>query len=99
MATAYIKVLKDVDNNTIYPQSTTSAVLNAAGESLDTIHSKFVSAKDPVAVEDVDTTYESTSNRVEVINADSTNTTYPTAKAVYDYVVAALQNIEGISKK
>lgn len=97
MATAYIKVLKDVDNNTIYPQSTTSAVLNAAGETLDTIHSKFVSAKDPVAVEDIDTIYESTSNRVEIVNADSTNTTYPTAKAVHDFVTAALENIEGMS--
>lgn len=35
---AYIKRLKDIDNNTIYPQTVTSAVLNSENKNLDEIH-------------------------------------------------------------
>lgn len=85
MATAYIKKLKDANDNTIYPQSTTSAVVDSDGVNLDVIHSKFITAKDASEVEDVDTSYETVANRVTEINADATNTTYPTAAAVYNF--------------
>lgn len=85
MATAYIKKLKDANDNTIYPQSTTSAVVDSDGVNLDVIHSKFITAKDASEVEDVDTSYETVVNRVTEINADATNTTYPTAAAVYNF--------------
>lgn len=85
MATAYIKKLKDANDNTIYPQSTTSAVVDSDGVNLDVIHSKFIIAKDAGEIEDVDTSYETIANRVITINADATNTTYPTAAAVYNF--------------
>ena len=89
MAMAYIKKLKDANDNTIYPQSTTSAVVNADGINLDSIHSTFVRS---AQIEDIETgnigIYELQGNKVTTVDAASTDTQYPTAKAVYDYGLA-----------
>ena len=42
---AKIKTLKDYEQNTIYPVSTTAAIVNKEGINLDSIHSTFITAK------------------------------------------------------
>lgn len=86
---AKIKTLKDYEQNIIYPVSTTQAVVNADGVNLDSIHSTFVRTKQ---IEDIETgnigIYELQGNKVTTVDAASTDTQYPTAKAVYDYGLA-----------
>ena len=86
---AKIKTLKDYDQNIIYPVSTTQAVVDAEGRTLDSIHASFVSAEN---VEKVETgninIYEDVKNKVTTVDAASTDIQYPTAKAVYDYGLA-----------
>lgn len=81
---AQIKTLKDFEQNIIYPVSTTQAVVDADGVNLDTLHTAFVRAK---KIEDVETGNlsipETINNKVTSIDAASTDTQYPTAKAVY----------------
>ena len=90
MATAYVKKLKDVEQNTIYPVSTTAAIVNKEGVNLDSIHSTFVTAKH---IENIETgnliACETINNKVTSINAASTDVQYPTAKAVYTALNAA----------
>lgn len=84
---AFIKVLKDSNDNTIYPQSLTSAVIDSNGNSLDTIHQQFVMATAvETEIEDVDTSFENVANKVTSVSADSTDIEYPSAKAVYTVV-------------
>lgn len=84
---AFIKVLKDSNDNTIYPQSLTSAVIDSKGNSLDTIHQQFVMATAvETEIEDIDTSFENVANKVTSISADSTDIEYPSAKAVYTAV-------------
>ena len=89
MATAYIKKLKDVNNNTVYPQSTTAAVVDSEGINLDAIHSKFITSQ---FIEGIETgnlgLYETIGNKTVTIDAASTDIEYPTARAVYDYGLA-----------
>lgn len=86
---AYIKKLKDKDNNTIYPQSITSAVMDSEGVSLDAIHSTFVTSESVTEVNPGGITVcESVANKTAEIDANSTDIEYPTAKAVYEYGLA-----------
>lgn len=83
---AKIKTLKDYNDEIIYPQSTTRAIVNAEGVNLDTLHSKFVMMEQISEIEDIDTEYESIANKTTIINNASTDTQYPSAKAVYDFI-------------
>ena len=49
-------------------------------------YGKIQDNKDLVTKEYVDNNYQSTENRITEITSGSTNTQYPSAKAVYDYV-------------
>ncbi len=83
---AKIKTLKDYNDEIIYPQSTTRAIVNAEGVNLDTLHSKFVMMEQISEIEDIDNNYENTLNKVTVIDNTSTDEKYPSAKAVYNFI-------------
>ena len=85
---AYIKKLKDINNDTVYPQSVTAAVTNADGISLDVLHQSFVKSDSVKDVEDVAIGCENLANKVITINENSTDAQYPSAKAVYDAILA-----------
>ena len=85
---AQIQTLKDYDNNIIYPQSITKAIVNTDGINLDTIHQSFISSAAIERVEELNIEHESTLNKVLSINNYSTDVQYPSAKAVYDLVLA-----------
>ena len=95
MSMAYIKKLKDIDNNTIYPQSITSAVVDKNGVTLEDLHYSFVKASNGEDIEDIDRHYESVSNKVVAINSSSTDSQYPSARAVYEAILA--NKTEGLS--
>jgi hypothetical protein len=95
MPIAYVKKLKDIDNNTIYPQSITSAVVDKNGVTLDDLHHSFVRTSSVENIEDVDQQYESMSNKVITVNESSTDSQYPSAKAVYEAILA--NKSEGLS--
>lgn len=82
---AYIKTLKDSNDNTIYPQSLTSAVVDIEGNNLETIHRQFITATAlETEIEDVNIKFESSANKTTVLSEESTDIQYPSAKAVYD---------------
>ena len=85
---AKIKTLKDYNNETIYPQSTTKAIVDANGINLDTLHSKFVMMDQITEIEDIGSEYENTLNKVTTIDNTVTDVQYPSAKAVYDFGMA-----------
>lgn len=85
---AKIKTLKDYNDEIIYPQSTTRAIVNAEGINLDTLHSKFVMTEQITNIEDIDERYETQNNKVTIVNNTSTDEKYPSAKAVYDAIIA-----------
>ena len=82
---AKIKTLKDYNDEIIYPQSTTRAIVNAEGVNLDTLHSKFVMTEQVTEIEEVDDYYEIRNNKITTINSTSNDENYPSAKAVYDF--------------
>lgn len=51
---AKIKTLKDYNDEIIYPQSTTRAIVDSNGINLDTLHSKFVMMDQITEIEDID---------------------------------------------
>ena len=84
---AFIKTLKDSNNNTIYPQSLTSAVVDFEGNSLETIHRQFITATGmETEIEDINIGFERVDNKIKNISELATDEQYPSAKAVYDYV-------------
>ena len=85
---AEIKTLKDYADNIIYPQSITKAIVDANGVDLDALHQTFISSAAIEDVENLDIEHESTSNKVLSINNNSTDVQYPSAKAVYDLMLA-----------
>ena len=85
---AQIKTLKDYEDNVIYPQSITKAIVDANGVDLDTLHQTFVSSAAIEDVENLNIEHESASNTVLSINNNSTDVQYPSAKAVYDLMLA-----------
>lgn len=85
---AKIKVLKDKDDIIIYPQTSTAAVLDSNGNSVDTIVQKYVHADQLNEIEDINLDYEQKANKVAEVNSASTDTQYPSAKAVYNAILA-----------
>lgn len=85
---AKIKVLKDKDDIIIYPQTSTAAVLDNNGNSVDTIIQKYVHADQLNEIEDINLDYEQKANKVTEVNSASTDTQYPSAKAVYNAILA-----------
>ena len=85
---AEIKALKDYNNETIYPQSVTQAILDAEGNNLDAIHGKFITSSKIEDIGTLDVEHEITSNKIVNIDNASTDVQYPSAKAVYDFVLA-----------
>jgi len=91
---AYIKKLKDIDNNTIYPQTHTNAVYNARGEQLQSWLDRYLTAETDDTVDEISTDFEIQSNKVAIINESSTDAQYPSAKATYDLVINKLSNLD-----
>jgi microcystin-dependent protein len=85
---AEIRTLKDYDDNIIYPQSITNAIVNAEGVSLETINQSFISSIALEEAEEIKIEYENIINKVLTINNRSTDEEYPSAKAVYDLMLA-----------
>lgn len=85
---AFIKTLKDADKNIIYPQTHIEAVYDSNNVNLEEIHKKFVSAANGSEIENVQNNYESINNKTNIINESSTEIQYPSAKAVYDTILA-----------
>lgn len=85
---AKIKILKDNEQNTVYPQSVTQAIVDANGVNLDTILHNTVMTDAEEDVADIIVGYEDINNKVTEINEESTDLQYPSAKAVHDFVVS-----------
>ena len=85
---AFIKTLKDADKNIIYPQTHIEAVYDSNNVNLEEIHKKFVSAADGSGIEGIQNNYENVNNKTNIINENSTEIQYPSAKAVYDTILA-----------
>ena len=85
---AEIRTLKDYDDNIIYPQSVTNAIVNAEGVSLETLNQSFISSIALEEAEEIEIEYENIINKVLSINNRSTDEEYPSAKAVYDLMLA-----------
>ena len=85
---AQIKTLKDYNNNIIYPQSITDAIVNAEGVSLETLNQSFISSAGLETVENIHIEYENIINKIFSIDNRSTDEEYPSAKAVYDLMLA-----------
>lgn len=95
MSIAYVKKLKDIDNNTIYPQSITSAIVDKNGVALEDLHHTFVKSSSVENIENIENQYENINNKVAVVNENSTETQYPSAKAVYEAILES--KAEGLS--
>lgn len=85
---AQIRTLKDYDNNVIYPQSVAEAIVNADGINLETLNQSFISSMAIEEVAEIEIQHENIANKVVSINNYSTNEQYPSAKAVYDLMIA-----------
>lgn len=84
---AKIQTIKDKNNTTIYPQTHTKAVYTAQGEKLQDLLEKYLVAEDAGVVDDVQVITEVQNNKVLTIDENSTDATYPSAKAVYDAII------------
>lgn len=87
---AYIKKLKDINNDIVYPQTHTNAVYNANGEQLQSWLDRYLTTEEIVDIDNVDFDFELKSNKVNSINANSTDAEYPSARATYDLVAEKL---------
>lgn len=83
---AKIQTLKNKENVIVYPQTHGTAVFVNEGEILQDKIEQYISSEEVGEVENVDITAELTSNKVTSIRDTSTNSQYPSAKAVYDFV-------------
>ena len=81
---AYIKKLKDIDNNTVYPQTHTNAIYDEDGEVLQNWMDKYLTAEELGEIDSITGEAEVQTNKVTEISETSTNTEYPSAKAVYN---------------
>ena len=81
---AYIKKLKDIDNNTVYPQTHTNAIYDEDGEVLQNWMDKYLTTEELGEIDSITGEAEVQTNKVTEISETSTNTEYPSAKAVYN---------------
>ena len=87
---AYIKKLKDINNDIVYPQTHTNAVYNAKGEQLQDLLERYLTTEEIVETDNINFDFELKSNKVNSINANSTDAEYPSARATYDLVAEKL---------
>lgn len=84
---AKIQTIKNKDDIIIYPQTHTTAVFTNEGEKLQDKLDQYLTTEDIGELEEVATSVELQTNKVTVVNADSTDLTYPSAKAVYEAIM------------
>lgn len=82
---AKIQTLKNKDDVIIYPQTHGTAVFINEGELLQDKIEQYLTTEDIGELEEVAAVAELQSNKVTEINENSTDATYPSAKAVYDF--------------
>ena len=85
---AKIQTIKNKDNVTVYPQTHTQAVYDANGKKLQDWLDKYLTAEDQAEIENIGQMAETTNNKTTIINEVSTDTQYPSAKAVYEAIVS-----------
>lgn len=83
-----IQTIKDKDENIVYPQTVVQAIYDESGKTLNTVLTDFVKADEANPVENVNDTPELVANKVTSIDNTSTDTQYPSAKAVYNTILA-----------
>ena len=84
-----IQTIKDKDGNIVYPQTAVQAIYDENGKTLNTVLTDFVKADEAgSSVEDVNNNPELVANKVTSIDSNSTDTQYPSAKAVYNSILA-----------
>lgn len=92
---AKIQTIKNKDSITVYPQTHTQAVYDANGKKLQDWMNEYFTAEDPSAIEDVNTQFEIQGNKTNILNSDSTDIQYPTARATYKLIMDSLASMAG----
>lgn len=85
---AIINTIKNKDDKIIYPQTHAEAVFTNDGTVLQDKIDLYLTTDEVGTVEDVSDAAELQANRVTTINEVSTDTTYPSAGAVYRAIIA-----------
>ena len=83
-----IQTIKDKDGNIVYPQTAVQAIYDENGKTLNTVLTDFVKADEANPVENVNDVPELVANKVTSIDNTSTDIQYPSAKAVYNTILA-----------
>ena len=84
-----IQTIKDKNGNIVYPQTAVQAVYDENGKTLNTVLTDFVKADEAgSSVENVNNNPELVANKVTSIDNNSTDIQYPSAKAVYNTILA-----------
>lgn len=96
---AKIQTIKNSESTIIYPQTHTQAVYDAKGKKLQEWMNEYLTTEDESAIEDVNTSFEIQGNKTTVLDSNSTNTQYPAAKTVYDFVTQNFQTMVDLSLK
>ena len=84
---AKIQTIKNKDNVIIYPQTHSTAVFTSGGEKLQDKLNQYLTAEDVNQIDEVNLDAERQANKVLEVNENSTDTTYPSSKAVYDAII------------
>ena len=92
---AKIQTIKNKDNVTVYPQTHTQAVYDANGRKLQEWMNEYLTTENESAIEDVNTSFEIQGNKTTVLDSNSTDTQYPAAKTVYDFVIQSIGEMAG----
>ena len=84
-----IQTIKDKNGNIVYPQTAVQAVYDENGKTLNTVLTDFVKADEAgSSIENVNNNPELVVNKVTSIDNNSTDIQYPSAKAVYNTILA-----------
>ena len=84
-----IQTIKDKNGNIVYPQTVVQAVYDENGKTLNTVLTDFVKADEAgSSIENVNNNPELVANKVTSIDNNSTDIQYPSAKAVYNTILA-----------